>query len=389
MYKKILNLLILLLLFIPSNVYGITINDLEEKLRYLESFETNKLSNSELYNLSYELMDIDIIKNDIKNKIKEKEELINNYNKLLEQKKKETNEYLKFLQLSGLSNAYLEYLFDSNTITEFIYKYGIVDQLSEYNNSLISETKEIINELNNEYIELTNKYQELDNQSRLYTEKYNIYRINNINNNIEGASIEEDILNLKEKIKYYKSIGCKNNQDISSCENVPSGSSWYYPMDKGCVTSDFTGSNIRSDYEELGGHYGIDLDCGEEGENIYASAVGVVALLAKYKCGGNTIYIYHNINGKKYTTTYMHLLEIKVKVGQVVDENTIIGLMGGKSTSTLYGGYDKCSKGEHLHFGLSEGYNTSTDEFNNYAIDARSILKFPFVYYDSKEYFYR
>ena len=389
MHKKILNLLILLLLFIPSNVYGITINDLEEKLRYLESFETNKLSNSELYNLSYELMDIDIIKNDIKNKIKEKEELINNYNKLLEQKKKETNEYLKFLQLSGLSNAYLEYLFDSNTITEFIYKYGIVDQLSEYNNSLISETKKIINELNNEYIELTNKYQELDNQSRLYTKKYNIYRINNINNNIEGASIEEDILNLKEKIKYYKSIGCENNQDISSCENVPSGSSWYYPMDKGCVTSDFTGSNIRSDYEELGGHYGIDLDCGEEGENIYASAVGVVALLAKYKCGGNTVYIYHNINGKKYTTIYMHLLEIKVKVGQVVDENTIIGLMGGKSTSTLYGGYDKCSKGEHLHFGLSEGYNTSTDEFNNYAIDARSILKFPVVYYDSKEYFYR
>ena len=131
MDKKLFKILILLILFIPNNVYGVTINDLEEKLRYLESLNSNKLSSSELSNLTYEIMNIDIIKNDIKNKIKEKEKLINSYQDLLEQKKVETNEYLKFLQLSGLSNAYLEYIFDSNTITEFIYKYGI----SEYINS--------------------------------------------------------------------------------------------------------------------------------------------------------------------------------------------------------------------------------------------------------------
>lgn len=389
MDKKLFKILILLILFIPNNVYGVTINDLEEKLRYLESLDSNKLSSSELSNLTYEIMDIDIIKNDIKNKIKEKEELINSYQDLLEQKKVETNEYLKFLQLSGLSNAYLEYIFDSNTVTEFIYKYGIIDQLSEYNNNLINDTLELINKLNNDTQELVNKYDELDKQSKLYTEKYNIYRLNNSNNKIEGASIEEDILSLKEKIKYYKSIGCGLYQDINSCENIPLTSLWYYPLEKGCVTSDFTGNKVRSDYEELGGHYGIDLDCGSEGDNVYAASKGVVALLAKYRCGGNTIYIYHNVNGKKYTTVYMHLLEIKVKLGQVVDENTIIGLMGGKSTSTLFGGYDRCSKGEHLHFGVSEGYYISTDEFNDNAIDARNILKFPVVYYDSKEFFYR
>ena len=174
MDKKLFKILILLILFIPNNVYGVTINDLEEKLRYLESLNSNKLSSSELSNLTYEIMDIDIIKNDIKNKIKEKEELINSYQDLLEQKKVETNEYLKFLQLSGLSNAYLEYIFDSNTVTEFIYKYGIIDQLSEYNNNLINDTLELINKLNNDTQELVNKYDELDKQSKLYTEKYNI-----------------------------------------------------------------------------------------------------------------------------------------------------------------------------------------------------------------------
>ena len=144
--------------------YNEEINDLEEKLRYLESLNSNKLSSSELSNLTYEIMDIDIIKNDIKNKIKEKEELINSYQDLLEQKKVETNEYLKFLQLSGLSNAYLEYIFDSNTVTEFIYKYGIIDQLSEYNNNLINDTLELIDKLNNDTQELVNKYDELDKQ---------------------------------------------------------------------------------------------------------------------------------------------------------------------------------------------------------------------------------
>ncbi len=62
MDKKLFKILILLILFIPNNVYGVTINVLEEKLRYLESLNSNKLSSSELSNLTYEIMDIDIIK---------------------------------------------------------------------------------------------------------------------------------------------------------------------------------------------------------------------------------------------------------------------------------------------------------------------------------------
>lgn len=62
MDKKLFKILILLILFIPNNVYGVTINVLGEKLRYLESLNSNKLSSSELSNLTYEIMDIDIIK---------------------------------------------------------------------------------------------------------------------------------------------------------------------------------------------------------------------------------------------------------------------------------------------------------------------------------------
>ena len=47
------------------------------------------------------------------------------------------------------------------------------------------------------------------------------------------------------------------------------------------------------------------------------------------------VYIYHTINGVPYTTVYMHLLEIKVNVDDIVDTNTVVGLTGGLTTGAM------------------------------------------------------
>ena len=39
---------------------------------------------------------------------------------------------------------------------------------------------------------------------------------------------------------------------------------------------------------------------------------------------------------------------------------TVIGTVGGYTTSTAYGGYDSCTTGPHLHFGVAEGYYNGT-----------------------------
>ena len=58
----------------------------------------------------------------------------------------------------------------------------------------------------------------------------------------------------------------------------------------------------------------------------------------------------------KYTTYYLHLLKYNVKVGDIVTQNTVIGYVGGYSTSKAHGGYDGCTTGAHLHYGVQSGW---------------------------------
>ena len=70
-----------------------------------------------------------------------------------------------------------------------------------------------------------------------------------------------------------------------------------------------------------------------------------------------------------------------------VTTNTVIGYLGGGSTSTKYGGYDRCTSGTHLHFGTADGHNAFN--FNSYAFNPREIFSFPTLIYNGGGYFYK
>lgn len=108
--------------------------------------------------------------------------------------------------------------------------------------------------------------------------------------------------------------------NLNTCLNIRKSNKLNYPLNKGCVSKDY----------DISSHKGIDLACNKEGTEVYSTANGIISSITyKSSCGGNVVYIYHNINGKPYTTIYGHLLEVKVSLGEIVDENTIIGLVGG------------------------------------------------------------
>ena len=202
---------------------------------------------------------------------------------------------------------------------------------------------------------------------------------------VEGTSIEDDIADMKKRIKMYEDQGCSRYQDVDSCRgtSVPTADGWNYPLVTGCVTSEYT--TYREDWNPGSEHHGIDLSCVPEGTNVYAAAEGIVARVAYGStCGGNMVWVYHTVNGKNYTTVYMHLLSISVSVDQIVTPSTIIGRMGGGSTATVNGGYDRCTTGAHLHFGLADGHNAYS--FNSYSFNPRNIYNFPPIY---GGYFYR
>ena len=111
-------------------------------------------------------------------------------------------------------------------------------------------------------------------------------------------------------------------------------------------TGEFTwpavGGYISSDMGERWGgqHRGIDI-ARPSNYNIVAADNGIVAAAGVSGSYGNRIMIKHN-NG--YTTLYGHLSSIKVKVGQVVEKGSVIGIMGSTGNST----------GTHLHFEIEK-----------------------------------
>ncbi len=400
MKKKVSILAIILLslyIFIPTKVSAKTLQDMYNELAKLQNqYDANKskkeLTQSQINELNNEINAISSSIEKTRKEIKQAEEDIVNCKEKIENKKVESDGLIKFLQVSNGGNIYLEYLFDAENYTDFIYRYEVVKQLTNYNSELIDELESLILELQQKEKELAEKQVKLENDRKTLTEKVSTLTANLSNFMAEGVDIEEDIKDLRKQIKLYEDMGCSRNQDITTCNNsgLVNASGWKYPLARGCVTSEYTGWNTRTDWSGGGGHHAIDLDCVNEGTNVYAAADGVISRIAFFgSCGGNTVYISHVVNGKKYTSQYMHLLRVAdgMYVGKVVTDNTIIGYVGGWSTSVSHGGYDYCTTGTHLHFGIAEGH--SAFDFNSHSINPREIFGFPGLVYSGGGYFYR
>lgn len=395
--KKITYLIVvvfLLVLIIPSKIEAKTLQDMYDQLADLQTkYNNNKnsknLTQSQINQLNGEITTISATIEKTRKEIKQAEIDIENSKTKIADKKVETDGLIQFLQVSNGGNIYLEYLFDAENYTDFIYRYEVVKQLTNYNSDLIDELEALILDLQAKEKELSEKTVRLENDRQELTKKVNTLSYSLANFESEGVDIEEDIADLKKVIKVYEDMGCSRNQDITTCAASINAFGWKYPMAKGCVTSEYTGFNQRLDYSGGGGHHAIDLDCVGEGTNVYAAADGTIARIAFYDCGGNAVYITHTVNGKKYTSVYMHLLRVAsgMYVGKVVTDQTVIGYVGGWSTSTANGGYDRCTTGAHLHFGVAEGHNAW--DFNSYSINPREIFSFPSLVYNGGGYFYR
>lgn len=108
-------------------------------------------------------------------------------------------------------------------------------------------------------------------------------------------------------------------------------------------------------------HAAIDISGTGHGSDIYAANNGTVTAAAQNcavgnaSCNGrrgNYVIIDHNIGG--YSTTYMHMDRVNVKVGQVVSRGQKLGTMG--NTGEVYPVPTSSSpySGTHLHFVTSK-----------------------------------
>jgi len=264
-------------------------------------------------------------------------------------KTEELKDVMAILQYSNINSdeIYLDYVFDSSSIPEMLERQAVIQQIAEYTQDeldslekLIKDNEALQTQLNSDNETLNNSITEYEAQVE-ELEAY-IEKLASI-----GMDYDQQIEAKKKLIKKYEEAGCKDTDTIDSCYNnkyIISSTNFNRPLKSGRVTQAW-GNN---------GHAGMDIGGNSPGTSIYSPAYGVVAATSYHsKCGGNIVYIYHYVNGRKYTSEFGHLRSINVSVGQQVTPYTIIGTVGGDS-STWY--YDKCTTGTHLHYSIAYGY---------------------------------
>jgi murein DD-endopeptidase MepM/ murein hydrolase activator NlpD len=95
-------------------------------------------------------------------------------------------------------------------------------------------------------------------------------------------------------------------------------------------------------------HNGTDIWSAKDPCWIEAPYAGKVIAVGNNPSGfGNSVTLFHKIDGKPYVTIYAHMANgsIKVKKGQKVEAGTPLGKMGSTGMST----------GKHLHWELQKG----------------------------------
>lgn len=295
-------------------------------------------------------------------------------NEEIKRVKEETEEVLIVFQKESMENMYASYITGASSMTELIMRMDVVKQITAYNEEQLNKLELLIKRNEKVSKELDNYQTTLDSKIANYES-----RIDELDRDleelVEGAeSIDSEIQGVKELIDYYEKVGCKENEDLTTCVKIANNSGWTKPLTKGKITSPF-GWRIHPTKGVWKFHNGIDIGGNGEGTNIYSTASGIVGKITrKSSCGGNMVYIWVYVKGVPYTIVFMHLLEVKVKVGETVTTDTVIGTVGGgKGTKS----YDKCSTGAHLHYGVSKNNHYLKSKSETYSKFTANIIDPP------------
>ena len=376
MMKKITKtfLIVLSIFLLIDNVDAKSLKSLKEQLAKDEANmaalikkekETQKKIDAD--NKETSALNDDIVK--FQKQIEESETKIDELNENIKSKKQEIDSLLSFLQISNGENVYLEYVFQATSFTDFIYRSSVVEQLSKYNDDLISQMHSMIEENKKLQEQLSVQIKESENSIDKLESTLKKYGLDMNDIDEEQQTIQDKIRARKIEIKgfedTYKKNNCKEDMDIEDCLGVPYADGFTRPLNKGRITSEF-GKRYHPTKHYWSNHNGIDIGGNPTGTKIFASAAGrVTSIVRKSSCGGNMVYIQHTIKGVKYRTVYMHLHSINVKVGDIVTITSVIGTVGGGES------YDNCSTGAHLHFGILKGWSGYT------YYNPRNYVKFP------------
>ena len=390
--KKLLvvtSIILLLVSFValPLDTSAKTIQEFENEVtKYTQELENKKANlaknEAEVAAIKKRIANIENQIEEAEAEIKRLQEEIEESQREIERKSEESKNIISYYQVSNGENAYLEYAFGANDITDMIYRLSIVEQLTEYNNKIMKELEELIKKNQATQEELRKKEEELKGlKQELKAEQA---RIEADSEKLRESmpSIQEQINSARDSVKYYKSLGCGTTEDIQACEfriaqasggSLPSVGFFSRPIDYGYY--------VRGMWN---GHMGVDVSSGNRNIAIHPIASGMIHAIytdacttsywCDYWCNGNAkiVVVKHNYNGRYIYSSYVHLSNYaNIWVGQYVSKDTVIGYMGTTG----------CSTGEHLHLEIADCHwkngGCSYGAYTNRLINPDSLINFP------------
>ncbi len=284
----------------------------------------------------------------------ETQEKIEASNKRIEELSKQAEQVLLYMQQMQGQNAYVTYISGASSMTDLIMRIAAVEYTTDSIQKTMEDLEAEIKQNEQLKIELQEKQAALEVQIKNYQEA-----VKRLYSNLEeydqfAPDIKKQVQSAKDEYDAYLKL-CQNKlgstQDsvrLVDCTSVPVNGGWLKPLNSGVITS-----SVGSRWGSF--HNGLDIGGNPEGTPVYAAAAGRVSGRINYSsCGGNMVFIQVTVGGTRYTTYYYHLLTVKVNVGDIVTQDTIIGTVGGGSTAS----YDKCTFGAHLHYGVVPGWYT-------------------------------
>lgn len=356
MMKKIIVILLISIFTIP-NVKAITLKEYENQVaKYQKEVNAAKEAVKKTEG------QINATKNEIqslKNEVQSLEEEIDtmhkqssNATKEIKEKSLEIKEYYTYLQLSNGENAYLEYAFGAETITDFIYRMSIVEQMTEYNKEVIKDLEDMIDRNEKREVAIKKKEKVLDTKQKDLGDKV-------VSLGEKKESLEEGGVDSAKQLKIYQDIvasykkqGCKSSDVIGvDCAVNKDAGKFRRPTKKGTVTSNFGWR-----WGSL--HRGVDItSSNRKKEKIYPVANGTITAKYSDTYGALILMIEHyDASSKKwYTSVYAHLNKYApgLSVGKYVTSDDYIGYMGNTGYVIPKPTASNPDAGTHLHFELA------------------------------------
>ena len=371
MSKKIvamaLSLILLINIYIP--VMAVTQEELNDIKTKKEEAENEKAqieeeltaTLKEITKLDVSISELNEEIDSLKNKISDLEDSIEQKEQELKKKQKEHEENTELMEerlvvmYESGENTFLDLLFKSENLVEFISSYYTLSQITQCDKELLESIEKEQKEIEEVKKSLEDEKVEVDSAKIEKETKNNLLIAQNNERKAKANGLSEEEKELDAKIKQYQQDYDNKQQELkrqaeeaarrsSSSSSSQSGDglnfdgSFIWPCNNKVITS-----GVKRRWGRW--HKGIDI--GARYEPVYASASGYAYTLYDRGGYGNYIIIVH---GGGWCTLYGHLDSYNITSGQYVSQGQVI------ATSGNTGG----SQGPHLHFEIRKASSLST-----------------------------